>query len=196
MIELIAPDCGAFLRVEEWMSSSNGPKTNAALEHRVNELLELFYPVHYKIGFAFEDKMRRGQLTRNQVAILWLIHYEGVERRCMRRKDIERSLKTWFEVSSSGITKALRGMCRPSLALLKIFENPDSAREKQVILTSKGEKFLLHMITEGRNRIRELIAHFGTDEVDGGIRFLRTVTAPSSQYERQPLDRQTGTLMP
>jgi hypothetical protein len=128
----------ALLRVEERMSSSNGSKTKAALERRVNELLELFYPVHYKIGFAFEDGMRLGQLTRNQAAILWLIHYEGIERRCMRRKDIERSLKTWFEVSSSGITKALRGMSRPSLALLKILEDPDSAREKQVILTSKG----------------------------------------------------------
>jgi DNA-binding MarR family transcriptional regulator len=85
-------------------------------------------------------------------------------------------------------------MCRLSLALLKIFENPDSAREKQVILTSKGEKFLQYMITEGRNRIRELIAHFADDELDGGIRFLRTVTAPSSQYGRQPHDRQTDTL--
>jgi DNA-binding MarR family transcriptional regulator len=113
--------------------------------------------------------MRRGQLTRNQAAILWLIHYEGFEHRCMRRKDIERSLKTWLEVSSSGITKALRGMCSPSLSLLKILENPDSTREKQVILTSKGEKFLQHMITEGRNRIRKLIAHFADDELGGGM---------------------------
>ena len=42
------------------MSSSNG-SNKAALESRVNELLELFYPVHYKIGFAFEDGMRLGQ---------------------------------------------------------------------------------------------------------------------------------------
>jgi DNA-binding MarR family transcriptional regulator len=177
------------------MSSSNGSNTKVTLERRVNELLELFYPVHYKIGFAFEDKMRRGRLTRNQAAILWLIHYEGVEHRCMRRKDIERSLRTWFEVSSSGITKALRGMSRPSLALLKILEDPDSAREKQVILTSKGEKFLQYMITEGRNSIRNLIAHFADEEVDGGIRFLRTVTALSSKYGRRPLDRPNGSAL-
>ena len=181
-----------FLLVEKRMSSSNGSKTKASLEGRVNELLELFYPVHYKIGFAFEDKMRRGQLTRNQAAILWLIHYEGIKHRFMRRKDIERSLKTWFEVSSSGITKALRGMSRPSLALLKILEDPDSAREKQVILTPKGEKFLQRMITEGRDNIRELIAHFADEEVDGGIRFLRIVTGRSSKYGPRPLDRPNG----
>ena len=171
------------------MSSFNGSK-KAALERRVNELLELFYPVHYKIGFAFEDGMRRGQLTRNQAAILWLIHYEG-EHRCMRRKDIERSLKTWFEVSSSGITKALRGMSRPPRALLKIIEDPDSAREKQVILTPKGEKFLHCMIAEGRNSIRKLVAHFAGEEVDGGIRFLRKVTARST-YGLRPLIRPLG----
>lgn len=37
------------------------------------ELLELFYLVHYKGGMALEDAMRGGQLTRKQVAILWLI---------------------------------------------------------------------------------------------------------------------------
>jgi DNA-binding MarR family transcriptional regulator len=174
------------------MSLSNGSKTKLALERRVNELLELFYPVHYQIGFAFEDAMRRGQLTRNQAAILWLIHYESIEH-CMRRKDIERSLKTWFEVSSSGITKALRGMSRPPLALVKIIEDPNCAREKQVILTSKGEKFLHYMIAEGRNSIRKLVAHFADEEVDGGIRFLRKVTARST-YGRRSLYRSNGKI--
>src|SRR5262249_19193971 len=119
-------------------------------EQRVTELLELFYPVHYKSGIAFEDAMRAGRLTRKQTAILWLIHSEGLERRPMRRKDIERLLQTWFEVSSSAITKALRGMSRPPLSLLRIFEDAQSAREKQVVLTAKGEKFLDSMITEGR----------------------------------------------
>ncbi len=172
------------------MSSSNG-SNKAALESRVNELLELFYPVHYKIGFAFEDGMRLGQLTRNQAAILWLIQYEGIGHRSMRRKDIERSLRTWFEVSSPGITKALRGMSRPPLSFLTIIEDPDCAREKQVTLTFKGEKFLRHMIAEGRNSIRKLVAHFAVDEVDGGIRFLRKVTARSS-YGRQALSRPNG----
>lgn len=127
-------------------------------ERRITELLELFYPVHYKTGIAFEDAMRAGKLTRKQTAILWLIHSEGIERRQMRRKEIERSLQTWFEVSSSAITKALRGMSRPPLSLLRIVEDPDSAREKQVVLTAKGEKFVQMMIDEGRRLIGRMVA--------------------------------------
>jgi DNA-binding MarR family transcriptional regulator len=161
------------------MSSSNGSKRKLSVEHRVNELLELFYPVHYKMGFEFEDAMRMGRLTRNQIAILWMIRAEGVESRRMRRKDIERSLRSWFEVSSAGITKAVRGMSRSSAALLKIIEDPDTAREKLVLLTPNGEKFLSEMIAQGRNSIRRLVAHFSEEEVDGGIRFLRKIAARS-----------------
>jgi hypothetical protein len=47
----------------------------------VEELLELFYPVHYRSGIAFEDAMHGGQLTRKQTAILWLIRFEGEQGR-------------------------------------------------------------------------------------------------------------------
>jgi DNA-binding MarR family transcriptional regulator len=138
------------------MESPNSSRNLA--EQRVTELLELFYPVHYKTGIAFEDAMRGGKITRKQTAILWLIHSEGVEQRQMRRKDIERSLQTWFEVSSSAITKALRGMSRAPLSLLKIVEDPDSAREKQVLLTAKGERFLQMMVAEGRRLVHRVFA--------------------------------------
>jgi DNA-binding MarR family transcriptional regulator len=165
-------------KLETWldikgMLSSNGYKQRFDIEDRVSELLELFYPVHYKMGFEFEDAMRMGRLTRNQIAILWLIRSEGVKSRRMRRKDIEKSLRAWFEVSSAGITKALRGMSRAPLLLLKVVEDPNTAREKLVILTPKGEKFLSEMVVQGRNSIRRLIAHFSNEEIEGGIRFLR-----------------------
>ena len=145
-------------------------------ERRVTELLELFYPVHYKTGIAFEDAMRDGKLTRKQTAIMWLIHSEGSAGRQMSRKAIERSLQTWFEVSSSAITKALRGMSRAPLSLLKIIEDPDSAREKQVLLTAKGEKFLDFMVAEGRRWIRGMVDKLTPAEVDGGIVYLRKAT--------------------
>ena len=151
--------------------------TEGTAERQVSELLELFYPVHYKTGIAFEEAMRGGKLTRKQTAILWLVHSEGKERRQMRRKDIERSLKTWFEVSSSAITKALRGMSRPPLSLLKIIEDPDSAREKQVLLTAKGEKFVQMMVAEGRRMIHGIVAQLTEAEVDGGILYLRKATS-------------------
>jgi len=155
--------------------SSN--QQNIAPEHRVAELLELFYPVHYKTGIAFEDAMRNGKITRKQTAILWLIHAEGFERTRMRRKDIERSLQTWFEVSSSAITKALRGMSRPPLNLVKIVEDPESAREKQVLLTAKGERFLNEMIAEGRRLLGKMVEQLTDQEIDGGIVYLRKVTS-------------------
>jgi DNA-binding MarR family transcriptional regulator len=145
-------------------------------DRRITELLELFYPVHYKTGIAFEDAMRNGQLTRKQTAILWLIHSEGFQRRQMRRKEIERSLQTWFEVSSSAITKALRGMSRAPLSLLKIVEDPESAREKQVLLTAKGERFVQMMVAEGRRLIRLIVEELTEAEVDGGILYLRKAT--------------------
>ena len=146
-------------------------------ELRVTQLLELFYPVHYKTGIAFEDAMRNGQLTRKQTAILWLIHSEGIDRRQMRRKAIERSLQTWFEVSSSAITKALRGMSRAPLSLLRIVEDPNSAREKQVMLTAKGEKFVQMMIAEGRRLIHGIVGQMTEAEVDAGIVYLRKATS-------------------
>src|SRR5262249_12412344 len=96
------------------------------------ELLELSYPLPYKSGIGLEDSMRAGRLTRKQVAILWLIRSEGEQGCRMARKEIERLLATWFEISSSAITKALRGMARPPLGLVQIIEDPQSGREKQV----------------------------------------------------------------
>lgn len=141
------------------------------------ELLELFYPVHYKGGLALEDVMRRGQLTRKQVAILWLMRSEGEEGRRMRRKDIEQIMRTWFEVSSSAITKSLRGMARPSLSLVQLVEDPRSGREKQVILTPKGERFLQVMVQAGREFLQQIIAQLSPQEVRNGIQFLRRATA-------------------
>lgn len=148
-----------------------------AQEDPATELLELFYPVHYKGGLALEDVMRRGQLTRKQVAILWLMRSEGEGGRRMRRKDIEQIIQTWFEVSSSAITKSLRGMARPPLSLVQLVEDPRSGREKQVILTPKGERFLQAMVQAGREFLQGIIEQLSREEVRNGIQFLRRATA-------------------
>jgi DNA-binding PadR family transcriptional regulator len=140
------------------------------------EFLEFFYPIHYKLGMALEDALRSGQLTRKQVAILWLIRAEGGAERRMRRKDIEQRLTTWFEVSSSAITKALRAMARPPLNLLQIIEDPHSGREKQVILAAKGERFLLTMVEHGQQFVRDIAERMTAEEIHHGIRFLHQAT--------------------
>lgn len=140
--------------------------------------LEFFYPFHYKGGMALEDVLRCGQLSRKQVAILWLIRSEGEQGKRMRRKDIERSIQTWFEVSSSAITKALRSMARPPLSLVQIIEDPQSAREKQVLLTPKGERFLGTMVTEGQKFLQKILDQLTPEEVSNGIHFLgRSIAA-------------------
>ena len=140
------------------------------------EFLEFFYPIHYKLGMALEDALRSGQLTRKQVAILWLIRSEGENGRRMRRKDIEQLITTWFEVSSSAITKALRAMARPPLNLLQVIEDPRSGREKQVILTPKGEQFLLTMVGQGQKFLRGIVERLTLEENRNGIHFLRQAT--------------------
>ena len=56
------------------------------------EATALFLPIHYKIGMALEDALRCGQLSRKQVALLWLMRTERDADGHMRRKDLERLL--------------------------------------------------------------------------------------------------------
>lgn len=145
------------------------------------ELLEFFYPIHYKLGMTLEDALRRGQLTRKQVAILWLIRSEGGPEHCLPRKEIERLLTTWLEVTGSAITKALRAMARPPLNLVRLVEDPHSGREKLVSLTAKGEQFLLSMIEAGQQYVQEIANHLSEEELRAGIHFLSQVTAALAQ---------------
>jgi DNA-binding MarR family transcriptional regulator len=155
-------------------------------------LLEFFYPIHYKLGMTLEDALRKGQLTRKQVAILWLIRSEGGPAHRMSRKAIERLLTTWFEISGSAITKALRAMARPPLSLVKLVEDPRSGREKLVILTAKGEQFLLAMIEEGQQYIQEIANHLSEADLRAGIHFLRQVTAALEQVRATREAREEG----
>ena len=138
------------------------------------EFLEFFYPVHYRVGKVLEEVLGNGQLNRKQVAMLWLIRAEGIEGRQIRRKDIQRLIATWFEISGPTITRALRAMARPPLSLIRLTEDPYSAREKVVTLTAKGERFLITMVEQGRNYIRPLLAKLSPEEIDNGLAFFRS----------------------
>jgi DNA-binding MarR family transcriptional regulator len=154
---------------------SAAPRAFKATAHEIaaGDLLELFYPIHYRAGMALEDAMRHGRLTRTQVAILWLIRAEGGVDATMRRKDIERRLRVWFEITSSAITKSIRGMARAPLGLVSIVEDPHSAREKRVALTARGKRFQGVMLAEGRRFLQRIITELSAEDVKHGIRFLR-----------------------
>ncbi|HXG22658.1 MAG TPA: winged helix DNA-binding protein [Methylomirabilota bacterium] len=141
------------------------------------ELQEFFYPIHYQIGMALEDALRGGLITRKQSAILWLIRSAGEGGRCMRRKDIVRLMQSWFEVTSSALSKAIRGMARPPLSLVQITEDPRSAREKLITLTPKGERFVEAMAARGESFLQDIVQHLPADVIHGGIAYLQQLTA-------------------
>jgi DNA-binding MarR family transcriptional regulator len=145
------------------------------------ELQEFFYPIHYQIGMALEDALRGGLLTRKQSAILWMIRSAGEGGRCMRRKDIVWSMQSWFEVTNSGLSKAIRGMARPPLALVEIAEDPRSAREKLITLTPKGEQFVAAMAARGEVFLHDIVQHLPTEVTRGGVEYFQQLTAAFNQ---------------
>jgi DNA-binding MarR family transcriptional regulator len=144
-------------------------------------LLELFYPIHYQGNMAVEEAMR-AQLSRKQAAILWLIRSAGsANGRSMRRKEIVLRLQDWFDVSSPAVTQALRRMARSPLGLVRLVEEADSAREKRVILTPRGEEFIQAMVERGRAFLQSLIRELPDHRIRGGIDFLRAAVAATER---------------
>lgn len=149
--------------------------------------LDLFYPVHYKIGIGIEDALRGGQLTRHQVAILWLIRSEGNKGIKISRKQIELSITRWFELQNSAISKALRVMTREPLELVEILEHPASGRERIVELTPKGLKEIDHMVERGRRFLQTMVDHLSESEADQGVHFLSRVSTIIDQVIAPPV---------
>lgn len=152
-----------------------GPDVGSRRQAYAAQFLEFFYPVHYRLGRALEDVMGRGRLTRKQVAVLWAIHSEGEGRRSLPRKRIEQLIKAWFEVTSSAVTKTVRPMAT-ELGLIRLLEDPRSGREKQVLLTTAGERLIDEMIAAARNFLHDVSAHLGDEQMQAGIEFLRKAT--------------------
>jgi DNA-binding MarR family transcriptional regulator len=155
-------------------------KEDKQAEQYAAELLELFYPIHYRGNMAVEDAMR-GKLTRKEAAIIWLIRSAGEDGSEMRRKEIVARLQDWFDVSSPAVTKALRHMARPPLSLVRLVEDAASGREKRVRLTSQGQRFVLGMITRGQDFLQKVVEQLPDQQVRDGIEFLRAGVAA---YER------------
>ncbi len=156
---------------------ANGPARAAGpVSGPAKAFLDLFYPVHYKIGIGIEDALRGGRLTRHQVAILWLIRSAGDGGRSIARKEIERSITRWFELRNSAISKALGAMSRPPLGLLDVRENPVSGRERRVVLTARGLREIERMIEDGRRFIQTMVDELTATEASQGVHFLTRVS--------------------
>jgi DNA-binding MarR family transcriptional regulator len=198
--------------MEEGVNLASGGKGSTRAERHAEDMLELFYPVHYRGNRAVEEAMR-GELSRQQAAILWLIRSAGNDgqnrpaagslssasaprlRRhssaphlqpgeaphggglSMRRKEIVQRLQDWFDVSSPAVTQALRRMARPPMNLVCLIEDAESAREKRVILTTKGQEYIRTMADRGHAFLQRVVQELPGDRVSGGIEFLRAAVA-------------------
>jgi DNA-binding MarR family transcriptional regulator len=146
------------------------------LESNAAELLEILYFVHDK-GISAIGATMRGQLTRTQASILWLIRSEGGNSRSMLRKDVAKRLHNWFDLGSPAITTALQALAEPPLRLVRLIGNANSGREKKVILTAKGERFVTSMTERGQRLVRDLMTELEKslteEEIASGFEFLR-----------------------
>lgn len=131
----------------------------------------------------------RGELTRKQAAIMWLIHSAGSDSgRSMRRKEIVARLQDWFDVTSPAVTQALRQMANPPFGLVRLVEDAQSGREKRVVLTARGERFLAGMVERGCDYLRRLAVRLPEDQVSEGVKFLRAAIAAFEQVHAEDFE--------
>ena len=166
------------------MRKNKNAKQLAVPTDAARQFLELYYPIHYKAGIGVEDALRGPDLSRHQSAILWLIHSQSTDGRSMQRKDIVRALRSWFEISNAAITKALRGMSKPPLALVTQQEHPDSGREKIVSLTREGEVYMQTMIERGTAYVQQIVDGLSDRQIVSGIDFFERI---SEIVDEEPL---------
>ena len=140
------------------------------------DFLELFFPIHYLVGIQIEDALMSGILTRQQACILWTIRTQGENGSTMRRKDIEKALASWYEVTSSAISKSLRALTKAPIDLLTIVEDPNNGREKLVSLTPRGSQCVEGMMRNGTALMDTMVERLTQDEIETGIHFLARVT--------------------
>lgn len=137
--------------------------------------MDFFYQVHYRLGMTLEAAMCDGVVSRTQGAVLWLIASEvGADNR-MLRKDVERCLREWYEISNSNVSRILRDLAGPPLNLLTQHESPHSGREKVVTLTPAGAAFVKDMRQRGVDYFKKALKHMSLEEMDKGSEFFTSM---------------------
>lgn len=148
-------------------------------DEAAGRFLELFYPIHYAIGMQVEDALRGGgKLDRHQTVIMWLLRSEGMNTggQSLRRKDIERCLTNWYDITSSTVSKALRALAKPPLNYILITEDPNSGREKIVTVTPAGQRYYKRMVENASAFIKLATDRMTVEENSMGIHMFRTIS--------------------
>lgn len=160
----------------ELMMTSFNLDEKISRDNASSNFLKLFYPYHYTVGMAVEKHLCGDHLDRHQTVILWLIHSKGENGNSLPRKIVESLIGEWYEVGSSYISKTLRKMAAPPLNLIEIRENPDSAREKLVVLTAEGQRTVAEMKCRATEFIDRIVEHLSAEDIVQGMHFMELVS--------------------
>lgn len=151
------------------------------VDHEIaaERFLDLFYPIHYAIGMQVEDALRGNQgLDRHQTVIMWLLRTEGIRNgsKSLRRKEIERCLTSWYDITSSTVSKALRALAKAPYNFIVISEDPNSGREKLVTVTPAGQRYCKQMATNASAFIKLATDRMSVEENSMGTHMFKVIS--------------------
>ncbi len=161
---------------------------------RYAEFMDFFYQVHYQLGMTLEAVMCHGVVSHTQGAVLWLVASEIGPNGKILRKDIERSLRNWYETSNSNVSKMLRDLASPPLNFLTQEESPHSGREKLITLTPEGAAFVEEMKRRGMAYFEDALKHMTIEDMVKGAEFFTALFSKPvlGAVPEQPLPTRRG----
>lgn len=139
-------------------------------------LFDYFYLIHYQLNMVLEDVMR-GPFTRKEAALLLLLHAEGGKNSCLPRKLVVERFSSWFEATSSNVTKIIARLASPEMNLLQVTNEPGSARDKQISLTTKGKKTIRAMVKRGSDHSELLLGGLTDEDMQMGLEFFKIASS-------------------
>lgn len=134
--------------------------------------LDYFYPIHFSIGMRIEQSlMSCGRLDRHQTVIMWILRSESMrnDSDTISRKEVVRLMTNWYDITSSMVSKALRGLAKEPLHYITLSEDPNSGREKLIKITPEGLAHCDRMIESATSLIKGITDQMSEDENKMGV---------------------------
>lgn len=166
---------------KKWQSPTDVKVTKASAP---GMFLDYFYPIHYSIGMRIEESLRScGKLDRHQTVIMWILRSESMRSGSdtISRKEVVRLMTDWYDITSSSVSKGLRGLAKEPLEFIEISEDPNSGREKLIRITEAGRSHCDAMIESACETIRQITDHMSIAENQMGIYMFSRMDAEFSK---------------
>lgn len=155
-----------------WRSHHDAPLTR---DNASKLLLEYFYPIHFSIGMKVEESFRTcGTLNRNQTVIMWLLFSETrrTGRPTIARKTVASLMTSWYDISTSGVSKALQHLSKPPLEFILLEKDEQSRREVVISLTKAGTEHCEKMVDSAASVVDKLAGGMTIEEAKMAVYML------------------------